>query len=178
MAITSFLSEVIALLFAIIFKNNLVIYNIEMLINGIVILVYFKSNNTIPKKRNALSIIIFLTIISWVFSIYLQKSFSTINTGFMIYEGVMVIALSLFSLDKISTKSRKKVVKITRSSVFWISTIFLFYWLMTFVQWMLYESYPESMKEFEYLELFLTLTTIMVNICYSVIFYISPKLDN
>lgn len=96
----------------------------------------------------------------------------------MIYEGVMVIALSLFSLDKISTKSRKKVVKITRSSVFWISTIFLFYWLMTFVQWMLYESYPESMKEFEYLELFLTLTTIMVNICYSVIFYISPKLDN
>lgn len=177
MAITSLLSEVIALFFAIIYKNNLLVYNLEMLFNSIIIILYFKSCNTELNKRNIVPILVFSTIVFWVFSVISIKSFAAINTVFMIYEGIMVIAFSLFSLDKISTTGRKKVLKISLSSNFWISTVFLFYWFMTFAQWMLYESYPESMKEFEYLELFLTISTILVNICYSVIFYIFPKLD-
>lgn len=171
----SFLVEILALFSALVFKNNLVVYNFELVINTLLILCYFES--LLPKlnKFGIIKILKVVTFVFWILSITLLHKINTINTSFLIFSGVLNICLSVLFLDALSSDKRKTYFRLSDSPNFWITSILLFYWCFSFVQWALYRTFTKDTFGFEFLELSLTLVTILVNFGYTFIFFSYPK---
>lgn len=174
--IVSFIIEVIAFFFAILYKNNLVIYNFELLINTILLFNYFKFN--IEQLKNTFhSILITASIFTfWLFTILFICKIDSINTTFIIFQGVFVMGLSILLLDKLSSQKRRVVYKLSQSPNFWIATILLFYWCLTFMQWSLYRTFTKEAISTEYIDTSLTIITILLNLGYAYILFRYPKL--
>lgn len=174
----SFFVEVFALFSAVVFKNNLMIYNFELLINTILTLSYFEIIMQKLKKIGVIRILQVLTFIFWVLSVTMLHKINSINTSFLIFSGVLNISLSILFLDTLSSDKRKEIFRLSDSPNFWITSILLFYWCFSFVQWALYRTFTKETYGFELLEMSLTLVTILVNLGYSIIFFRYPKFRN
>lgn len=172
----TFIGELLALYSAIVFHNNLIIYNIMKLFIVILICLYFNAFISVFRKYRVGVILSALTGIVWTVSLIFEHSLSVINTAFMAYEGIITIGMSIFSMEYIISRRADKFFKLQNSPHFSLACILLAYWCFTIVQWVLYNYFSLGTRWFDFLELSLTIVSMLLNIGVAVIFFFYPKM--
>ncbi len=126
-------SEIASHLAAIRYHNNMFIYHLFAPIQLIVIGIYFDSiNNRKGKVGTIVGIIgIVLAIINSLFF----QSFDVFNSNFLLFEGLVIMTLSLFSFQRILSNDN---IDIFRYKHFWIVVILIFFWSFTYTSLALY----------------------------------------
>lgn len=176
--ITSFVGEVIALYSALVYKTNLAVYNIVQLLIAIILCFYFNYCIDNFKKHNIGIIIAFVSFIVWLITIAKIHTLSSINSSFLAYKGIIIITMSIISMENLISNGSHHLFKILNSSHFWFAWILLIYWCFSIVQWILYQYYTSAANGFQYLNLSLVIITMLVNIGYTLVFFFYPKMND
>lgn len=174
--IISFISELVALFFAVIFRNNFLIYNLFSLLSLLLLGFYFSKLITLFNNYYFRWIYPCLIILLWIGSIYYQNSFFTLNSPLMIIEGSFIIGFSIISIEKIVAEKSNRYFRLTSSIHFWFAVIFLFYWCITILHWGLYKYFVLKGSWMPYLHLILSFAGIVVNFSIGYLFYLYPRL--
>lgn len=129
------LQETIAQLSEKFFHQNFSTYHIYTPIELFIIAFYFDHTIKLFKPyRLAIAIGGSGVVLSVLNTIFLEP-FNTINTYFLLTEGCVVIVLCLVSFYKLMVREK---IRLRVMSQFWITTCFLFYWCLTYMNFGLY----------------------------------------
>lgn len=143
--VLTFIMEALAMLAAIIYRNNLPIYHVYSPLQFLVLSIYFNISEDQKRIKPAGWIIgIGGFILSICNSIYLQP-LTELNTNFIVLESFLVIAMSLFAFYRLLSSD---FMYVHLSPRFWFSAIFLVFWSFTFFYWLvgvlIYKSMPDK----------------------------------
>ncbi|HYD22715.1 MAG TPA: hypothetical protein VEB40_14635 [Flavipsychrobacter sp.] len=128
-------SELIAHWAAIKYRNNMFVYHIFSPIQLIVLGVYFdKVVGRLHKKRIATTIGIVAAIAAVVNTAFFQ-SLKTLNSNFLLLEGLIIMALALYAFQLILSDDK---INIYRYGHFWMIVILIFFWSVTYTTWALH----------------------------------------
>jgi hypothetical protein len=174
--IISLITEIIALFFVIILRNNFLVYNLFSLLSLLLLGLYFNKLITQFNNNYFKNIYSCVIILLWIGSIYYQKSFFTLNSPLMIIEGSVIMIFSILSIEKIVAIQSNQYFKLTSSLHFWFAVIFLFYWCITILHWGLYKYFVLKVSWMHYLHWILSFAGIVVNFSIGSLFYLYPKL--
>jgi hypothetical protein len=120
---------------AIKYRNNMFVYHLFAPVQLFVVGVYF---DTIVKRFRSHRIWTTIGIISVVaacVNILFFQSLQMLNSNFLLFEGLVIMALSLYAFQLILTDD---TINIYRYGHFWIIVILIFFWSITYTSWALY----------------------------------------
>jgi hypothetical protein len=128
-------SEYIAHYAGVTYRNNMPVYHIFAPLQFFLVGVYYNYNID-TFKRNNIGIYIGIAgvILSILNSLFLQP-INTFNTYFLLFSGFSIISMSLYSFYRILENEE---VELFKNPHFWFSSILLFFWSTTYINWSLY----------------------------------------
>ncbi len=133
----SFIAECLAFVFARQQHNNMAVYGIYSWIELAMVCAYFNSSIAIFRAGHIGYWIgaggVALGIANTLFLQPLNK----FNNYFLYFEGILTIAIALFSFARIMIEEAQKTL--THNPHFWIGIAFIFFWSVTFCNWALYQ---------------------------------------
>ncbi|CAG0993614.1 hypothetical protein ARNL5_03442 [Anaerolineae bacterium] len=129
------ISEFTAYWAAITYRNNMFIYHFFAPIQLVILCVYFDNIGDRHKKRkNGLLIGVTGVVIAVINTLFFQP-LQIFNSNFLLFEGIVIMGLALFTFQRILTDDK---IDIYRYSHFWIVTILIFFWSITYTTWALF----------------------------------------
>ncbi|OSZ79063.1 hypothetical protein CAP35_12675 [Chitinophagaceae bacterium IBVUCB1] len=135
--IITLLNEIIATYCAYTIRNSNVIYGFYNPIEILTISVYFNLTiNSFKKNRVGLIIGISAFILGYL-NYFLIQSPTKLNNFFLLFEGVVIIFMCLFSFYQMLQSDDD--LNLMLYPHFWITSIIMFYWTGTFFIWGTYE---------------------------------------
>ncbi|WP_461789465.1 hypothetical protein [Pedobacter sp.] len=135
--ITAFFTELLALIWAFYYENNMPVYAIYNVVEVLLVCLFF--NYSIPSLRRK-NIGLWLGVISALLGIVNLMFFQplkSLNSNFIYYQGILVIALSMFAIIDEIMRSEENGNRF--SPKFYISVLLIIYWVVSFLYWGLYE---------------------------------------
>ena len=131
----TFVSELIGMIMARKYQNNLSLFHFFAPIQFLFIALYFITiDKTLRKNHIGFYVMTFGVTASIVNSLFIQKTHQ-FNSYYILFEGFIVIAMTLHFFYTLILKDK---VLLFRSKHFWIAVIFLFFWSMTYTYWALF----------------------------------------
>ncbi len=124
------LTEFLAYFFAVTFKNNYIIYDLFCPAQLCIILYYFNTTVDILKKRNWGIKVAFISMSLYISAFAIGYSKIAIFKYFTLYEGIVIISLSLISYLRMYLLDDTTTV---RKADFWITTSFLIFWSTSYL---------------------------------------------
>ncbi len=110
--------------------NNFLSFHIYTPIELFIVINYFVRATIIPNARAVgLYSGLFVVGLSIANTIFLQPYYK-MNSYYLLFEGILIISLCLFSYYRLLI--RDDVIP-TRMTVFWITTFYLFYWCLSYI---------------------------------------------
>jgi len=175
--IASLLTEAVAGYSAIVYRNNMLVYDIGGIIEFVLIMLYY--NYTVSSLRYKYIGLITTGLVA-LFGIannFLIQPPGAIVNYFLSIEALMIITVSLISLmDTIFNQPYNRILSTPR---FWISLTYLIYWCITYFLWTLLAFHR---LEKSIIPAGLLLAVFIMNIIQSlsllVIFLCYPKMNN
>ena len=137
-------SEAIGYFFIVTYQNNMYVYHVFSPIELGFLAFYY--NEAIPffrKKHVGLYISLSGVILTILNACYLQP-IKTFPSLFLLFEGFIVIILSLFSFFSILYKEDYKLI---RNVQFWVTFNLLIFWSFTFLIWGTYISFSKAFQD-------------------------------
>lgn len=132
----TFIIESVADYFIVKYNNSNVVYGLFNPIQLLFIAAYYNySIEGLKKSKIALLIGGVGTMFGFVNYIWIQTPFK-MNNFFLLFESLIVIALSLYAFYKMLLEDEQLVL--TKYQHFWLTSIQLFFWTATFFIWGLY----------------------------------------
>lgn len=170
------LNELLATIFARVYKNNAPVYNIYGLAEIFLLGLFFNQVVDVFRRRNLGVIFGAVGVVVGVINIVAVQSLYTLNTYFLLLEGVVIISLALFSFARMMLHA--DMPPISRSPHFWLATILTFFWSTTFFNWGFYE-YMNTMhpNKVWIVNLLLVVVNIITYASYGVLFLLYPSLQ-
>jgi len=165
------LSEVLAMVATILFRNNLAVYNVVSLVYVLLNIRYFSYG---IRQLAAWRLDLVLYLLSTGIWIYcnVPRLFESHNL-FVNYEGVLSISLALWLLLRLTGSERA-----FKNPHFWFAMLLLISYILNTVQWNLYNyfihRYPEDMP---LVNRSITVLSVLFNIGYALVFYYYPRLQ-
>lgn len=143
---TEIINESIAWYSAKKFHTNIPVYNIYSLIEFSITCWYF--NNVIDtfKKRKIGFYICLLGVGLGILDILFLEHINVLNSYFLFLEGFLIIGMCLFAFFRLLLKHDE--LKLYRYSHFWLISIFLFFWCITYLSWGLYNIIGKNFAEY------------------------------
>lgn len=133
---SSLITEVLANVWAIVYKNNYPIYNIYGLVEFAVLAYYFIDTTDSLKGSIIARVLIVMGVVAGILNmLYLQSPFKFCS-NFLLIEGFLVLSLCLYSFYRMLLGDNS--IKLFYSPDFWFKTIFFIYWSVTYLTWPLY----------------------------------------
>lgn len=118
--------------------NNILVYHLYNPVEFFMLALYFNETIDIFKKKKiGIYIGIAALLLGVVNSLYIQH-IDEINTYYLLFEGLCIISISLFSFYQIMLKDT--YTSPIKDPHFRISFLLLFYWCITFISWGVYET--------------------------------------
>lgn len=117
------------------YKNNMPVYHLYAPVLLFLIAMFYNYSLPFFRKRKIGYWIGIAGIVVAALDIKFLEPLDTLNTNFMLLEGVCIIAMALYSFYYLYTDI--SITELKTSTLFWISLAFLFYWCSTFVGWAL-----------------------------------------
>lgn len=131
----TFVSELIGMILARKYQNNLFLFHFFAPIQFLFIGWYFYViDTTLRRKRVGIYIIVLGITASLINTLFIQK-IHQFNSYYILFEGFIVIAMTLHFFYILLLKDN---VLLFRSKHFWIAVIFLFFWSITYTYWALF----------------------------------------
>ena len=118
------------------YKTDMPVYAIYCLIEFALISIYFNYSIDFFKKNNIGYYMALLGVILGVVNIVFIQGMNILTTYFLIFEGIFIIGMGLFSFFRLLLKNDN--LELNRYPHFWFTSILLFFWSFTFISWALY----------------------------------------
>jgi hypothetical protein len=129
-------SEIMAYIWAVKFRNNFPVYHIFAPIQLFFVSMYFHySVDSLSKSKIAIYIGLSGGILAAVNTIFFQP-ITTLNSYFLLFEGLCTIFLSLYAFNKMFINDNLNILSIPH---FWFTLILLTFWSITYISWGVYE---------------------------------------
>lgn len=169
----TFFSELLATIFTQRYKNNLIIYHFFNPVQFLLITIYFNDVIVSFKQKNVGVIIgLFGVMLSIINSILIQKT-NQFNSFFLLFEGIVIIALSLHFFYTTILQDKQLLFK---NKHLWIGLIFLFFWSATYTYWALSEATTRYAKDYLHtIAEILLIVNIITYAALSLIFILNKK---
>jgi hypothetical protein len=168
----TFISESIGKFLTIKYHDNTIVYQIFSPLEFFLIASYY--NECIPfLKRNYIGRIVgIIGLLFAIFNMVFWQPINTYNSNFFVFEGLLVLILSLFSYFPLLIKEEISVLTYTQ---FWITTLFLFLWAFNFLRLTIIQSIHNEIfhKNFQIVAIAITYLTY---VGFGLVFYYYPKL--
>lgn len=117
------------------FHNNMFVYHFFAPIQLIVVGMYFDNIVHRFKKRKVATVIGIIAAMAAVVNAVFFQSLQILNSNFLLFEGLIIMALSLYTFQLILSDER---INIFRYGHFWMIVILIFFWSVTYTTWALY----------------------------------------
>lgn len=134
--LTEILNESIAWYTAKKYHTNIAEYNIYSLIEFSITCWYFNNVIDIFKKKKIGLYIGVCGVIFGILDILLVEHLNVLNSYFLFLEGFLIIGMCLFAFFRLLLKHEE--MRLFRYPHFWLISIFLFFWCITYLSWGLY----------------------------------------
>jgi hypothetical protein len=169
-------NEGAAYILAKIYHNNLALYTIYSFIEFGILCLYFNNVIDVFIKNNIgiyIGIVgIFLGIIDLVF----LQHIDSFNSYFLLFEGLMVIAMSLFAFFRLLLKYDS--LKLFKYHHFWVISILIFFWSITFLSWGLYDYIHQELKQTAFeIDTALVIISTLTYTCLGCVFLLYSKMQ-
>lgn len=129
----TFVAESAAYVAAAKFQTNMFVYHIFAPVQLLVLGMYF-DNAVFKQRKVGLMTSIFGIAVAILNTIFLQP-FQTLNSNFLLFEGLVIMAMALYAFQKILANERLDIYK---HEHFWFILLLVFFWSMTYTVWALY----------------------------------------
>ena len=127
-------SELASHLAAIRYQNNMFVYHFFAPVQLIIIGLYFDSINNNKRSRIGMLVGVLGIAVAIVNNLFFQ-SIKVLNSNFLLFEGLMIMTLALFSFQRILSNDS---VDIFRYKHFWVIVVLIFFWSITYTAFALY----------------------------------------
>ncbi len=134
--LVSTFTEVLAHLAAARFQNNMPIYAIYSLMEFGFISLYFNYSIDVFARKRIGYIIGGVGLVFGATNIIFIQGLDKMNSYFMIFEGIAIIGMGLFSFLRLLQKNEAFDMRYYHH--FWLTTILVFFWAVTLINWSLY----------------------------------------
>lgn len=143
--ISTFISELIAILLINKYKNNLIIYHIFSPIQFLLISIYFNDViKSFKEKNTGIYIGISGIAISVINTLFIQH-INVLNSYYILFEGIIIIAMILHFFYSIIQQDQQVLF---RNKHVWIGMSLLLFWSITYSYWALSGGITEYAYEY------------------------------
>lgn len=175
--IASVISEVIAYLVAKEHGDNMAVYNIYSLWEYAIICLYFNEIIDVFYKRRIGLFIASLGLLVGIFNIIFVQGLHSINSYFLVYEGVTIIIMALFFFSRLLLLHDE--LRLYTYPHFWLAFILTFYWTATFIGWNLYDyAFRAGIKKISPIYMLTITSSILAYLMGSVVLILFPKISS
>jgi hypothetical protein len=172
----AFINESAAFFLARKYHNNLHLYTVYSLLEFFLICLYFNYVIDIFKNRNV-GILVGIAglVLGIINSAYIQQRPNSINSYFLLFEALMVIGMSLFAFFRMLLKNDS--LNLYKYHHFWLISILLFFWNITFFTWGLYNYINAELKQsVGKINTALMIIGTITYACFGCVFLLYPKM--
>jgi len=127
------------------YKNNLSVYSVNSLVEFGIMGLYFNASIDTFKKKHIGYYIAVGGIIMGLINLLFIQGVRTLNSYFLVFEGICIIGMSLFFFFRLLL--REDDLKLYKNVHFWFATILSFFWSATFINWSLYDYFTINFKD-------------------------------
>ena len=170
-----FLAESTAYYAARVYHTNMAVYAVSNILGMLLLCLYF--NYSVDYFRKS-ALGVWLGIISVLLGILNTGLFQPVTklcTNFLVYEGIVTVAVCMFAFFRLLADSEK--LRLKNIPQFWVMTTLVLYWTITLLSWSVYEFLGEKVSEYNSV---INLLILVANIgCYAtfgIIFLLYPKM--
>jgi hypothetical protein len=128
--------EAVALWMNFHYNNNMPAYQVAGPVQLFVIALYYQEALPRFKKYKTAYWLGGLGIIAALLNGRIQQHTDFLNAGFLLFEGLCVVAMALYAFYFLILKDVS--IPVFSLPLFWISFVFLFFWCSTFIAWALF----------------------------------------
>ena len=171
----SLLSETIGIYASIKYRSNLPVYGIDSLFEFGLISLYFNSSIDVFRRKNIGYYIGALGIVLGIVNLIFVQGFNTLNSYFLVFEGICIIGMALFSFFRLLL--RYDNLQLQKYPHFWLATILVFFWSATFINWSLYDYFFVKLRDMMWIvDLSIISAGIVTYIGISCVFILYPRM--
>ena len=173
----AFINECTAFYLAKKYHSNLSLYAIYDFIEFGMLCYYFNNAIDIFRQKKIGLYIGIIGILFGIVNLIFLQHITSLNSFFLLFEGLSVIAMSLFAFFRMLLKYDS--LRLYRYPHFWFIRIILFFWSITFLTWGLYD-YINTQLHQSMLTIDTALETVgSITYCaLGTVFLLYPKLTN
>lgn len=172
----AFINESAASYMAKKYHNNLSLYTIYSFIEFGILCFYFNSVIDIFREKNLGIYVGVIGITLGIANLLFIQHLESINSYFLLLEGLCVIGMSLFAFFRLLLKN--DTLNLNRYHHFWFISILIFFWSITFLSWGLYnyinERYFQSALN---INIALAIVSTITYNCFAIVFLLYPKMQ-
>lgn len=155
-------------------KNNMALYAIFSPVEFVFISAYFNYSIDSFRSRNIGFKIGAAGFVVAILNIVFIQGLHKMNYYFLIYEGVFIVAMGLFSFLRLLLNNDR--LSIHFHIHFWITAILVFFWTVTLLNWSLYTYIiKQSAVQTKILNTAIAVLNIILYSCVSFLFIMVPK---
>lgn len=172
----AFINEGTAYYLAKKYHNNLLLYAIYSFVEFGMLSLYFNNVIDVFIKRNMGIYIGAGGIILGVVNLVFIQGPSSINSYFLLFEGLSIIGMSLFAFFRLLLKYDS--LNLYKYHHFWFISILVFFWSITFLNWGLYYYINMELKQSAWkINAALAIISAITYCCFGCVFLMYPKMQ-
>ncbi len=158
------------------YHNNLPLYAVYGLLEYALLCVYFNKVIDVFIKNNIGFYIALVGVILGILNIVYVQHLNNINSYFLLFEGLAVIGMSLFTFFRLLLKNDS--LNLYRYHHFWFISILIFFWSITFLSWGLYNYINEKLFQSALnINIALAIVSTITYNCFAIVFLLYPKMQ-
>ena len=172
----AFINESAASYLAKRYHNNLPLYAIYSFVEYGFLCLYFNNVIDVFIKKNIGIYIGIVGIILGIGNLIFVQHLNSINSYFLLFEGLSVIGMSLFAFFRLLLKNDS--LNLYKYHHFWFISILVFFWCVTFLSWGLYYYINMELKQSALkVNAALAIVSAITYNCFGCIFLLYPKMQ-
>lgn len=140
-----FVVEIAAYFFAKKYHNNLPLYAIDELVEYGLLCWYFNYVIDVFRKRNIGIYLSLIGICLGILNLKFVQNINSQNSYFLFFEGLLVLGMCLFTFFRLLLDPNFPYLY--RYHHFWFTSILVFFWCITFLNWGLYDYLNLKLKQ-------------------------------
>lgn len=170
----SFLTECIALYFAVVYHNNLPVYNLSNIIQAVILSKYLSEGVHWIRDRNLKPYLIGFSILFGILNMVFFQPIDSYNSHYFLYQSMLVCILgSVLCLQIALTRSLEEKL----SPHFWLTTVLMLFYAFNFLHLSLYDFFTEKLSDYKYyIDMAILLLNVVTNLGFALVFLLYPKI--
>jgi hypothetical protein len=128
-----------------IYKGNLQLYYSFSVVHFILVCLYFHQSVAMFRQKKIAIAVMAAGVILFILNLLFLQPFNSLNSNFMLIEAILIIGMCMLSFYRLMVEH--EYLSLKRHPHFWITSILLVFWSVTFLNWGLYDTLEATMDK-------------------------------